>query len=105
MIGIFFTFQIILAIILIILALLNKSSSMGFGTYASSNDSVFGAKGPMDFLTKATITIGFLFVLNTLTLVYLYNKQANTSVVDEVKVQKTTTAPKNVPSIPSVPSK
>ena len=102
MISIFFTIQIILAIVLIILALLNKSSSMGFGTYASSNDSVFGAKGPMDFLTKATITVGFLFVLNTLTLVYLYNKQANTSVVDEVKVQKTTPT---IPSVPTIPNK
>ena len=101
MISLFFTIQIILAILIIILALLNKSSSMGFGTYSSSNDSVFGAKGPMDFLTKATITIGFLFVLNTLTLVYLYNKQANTSVVDEVKVQKTTPAVPNVPTVPT----
>ena len=99
MISIFFTFQIILAITLVILALLNKSSSMGFGTYASSNDSLFGAKGPMDFLTKATITVGFLFVINTLTLVYLYNKQANTSVVDEVKVKKVT------PQIPQLPNK
>ena len=102
MISIFFAIQIILAIAIVILVLLNKSSSMGFGTYASSNDSLFGAKGPMDFLTKATITIGFLFVLNTLTLVYLYNKQANTSVVDEVKVK--TTTPK-VPELPPVPNK
>jgi len=98
--GIFFAIQIILAIILVILVLLNKSSSMGFGTYSSSNDSVFGAKGPMDFLTKATLTIGFLLVINTLTLVYLYNKKANTSVVDEVKVTKTTNTP-----IPQVPTK
>ena len=103
MISIFFAIQVVLAILIVILALLNKSSSMGFGTYASSNDSVFGAKGPMDFLTKATITVGFLFVLNTLTLVYLYNKQANTSVVDEVKIQKT--APKNIPSVPTIPEK
>jgi len=98
--GIFFAIQIILAIILVILVLLNKSSSMGFGTYSSSNDSLFGAKGPMDFLTKATLTIGFLLVINTLTLVYLYNKKANTSVVDEVKVTKTTTTP-----IPQIPAK
>ena len=102
MIGIFFTIQVILAIAIVILVLLNKSSSMGFGTYASSNDSLFGAKGPMDFLTKATITVGFLFVINTLTLVYLYNKQATTSVVDEVKIK--TTTPK-VPELPPVPSK
>lgn len=103
MISIFVTIQVVLAIAIVILALLNKSSSMGFGTYASSNDSVFGAKGPMDFLTKATITIGFLFVLNTLTLVYLYNKQANTSVIDEVKVKKTDIP--TPPKIPSIPNK
>ena len=100
MISLFFAIQVILAIIIVILVLLNKSSSMGFGTYSSSNDSVFGAKGPLDFLTKATIILGFLFILNTLTLTYLYNKQANTSVVDEVKV----TTPQT-PSIPKIPSK
>ncbi len=100
MVSIFFAIQIVLAIIIVILTLLHKSSSMGFGTYSSSNDSVFGAKGPMDFLTKATMTIGFLFILNTLTLVYFYNKQANTSVLNEVNVKK---IEKNLPKPPSVP--
>jgi len=104
MISIFFAIQVVLAIILVILALLNKSSSMGLGTYASSNDSVFGAKGPMDFLTKATLIVGFLLVINTLTLVYLYNKQANTSVLNEIKVN-TKTSSKNEPSVPTLPTK
>jgi preprotein translocase subunit SecG len=82
--------------------LLQKSESMGLGAYSSSNNSVFGAKGPMNFLTKATMILGFLFVLNTLTLVYLYNKQANTSALDEVKVKK---IKKDIPSIPQVPNK
>jgi len=102
MTGIFFTIQIILAVVIVILTLLQKSESMGLGAYSSSNDTVFGAGGPMNFLTKATMVAGILLVLNTLTLVYLYNKQANTSAVDEVKVQKVT--PKT-PSVPSVPSK
>jgi len=103
MISIFFTIQIVLAIVIVILGLLHKSSSMGFGTYASSNDSVFGAKGPMDFLTKSMMIAGFLFVINTLTLVYLYNKQANNSVLNEVKVQKTVPAQK--PIVPQIPAK
>ncbi len=103
MISIFFTIQVILAIVIVILGLLHKSSSMGFGTYASSNDSVFGAKGPMDFLTKSMMIAGFLFVINTLTLVYLYNKQANNSVLNEVKVKQTT--PKQIPSVPQIPKK
>ena len=105
MVSIFFAIQIVLAIIIVILALLHKSSSMGFGTYSSSNDSVFGAKGPMDFLTKATMTIGFLFILNTLTLVYFYNKQANTSVLNEVNVKKIEHNIPKHPSVPQIPTK
>ena len=101
--GILFTVQIILAIVIVILVLLQKSESMGLGAYSSSNNTVFGAKGPMNFLTKATMFLGLLFVINTLTLVYLYNKQANTSVLDEVKVEKQT--PPEVPNIPQIPTK
>ena len=101
MISIFFTIQIILAIVIVILALLHKSSSMGFGTYSSTNDSVFGAKGPMDFLTKSMMVVGFLFVINTLTLVYLYNKQANSTVLNEVQVQTKT----QKPIVPQIPTK
>ncbi len=105
MVSIFFAIQIVLAIIIVILTLLHKSSSMGFGTYSSSNDSVFGAKGPMDFLTKATMTVGFLFILNTLTLVYFYNKQANTSVLNEVNVKKIEHNLPKPPSVPQLPTK
>ena len=105
--GILFTIQIIIVIAIVILVLLQKSESMGLGAYSSSNNSVFGAKGPMNFLTKATMILGVLFVLNTLTLVYLYNKQANTSALDEVKIQKTapTKTTPNIPSVPQVPAK
>ncbi len=76
--------QIVLVIILVIAVLLQKSSSIGLGAYSGSNESVFGAKGPNSFLAKATFTIGFLFVINTITLGYMYAKAAQSSVVDEV---------------------
>ena len=44
--------QFVLAILLTIIILLQKSSSMGLGAYSGSNDSLFGAKGPANFLTK-----------------------------------------------------
>ena len=97
---IIFTIQIILIILIVILVLLQKSESMGLGAYSSSNNTVFGAEGPMNFLTKATMFLGLLFVLNTLTLVYLYNKQANTSVLDEVKIKTLQQTP-NIPQIPT----
>ncbi len=84
--------QIVLVIILVIAVLLQKSSSIGLGAYSGSNESVFGAKGPNSFLAKATFTIGLLFVINTITLGYMYSQAAQSSVVDEI-VQKT-----NVPA-------
>ena len=101
MTGILFTMQIILVILIVILVLLQKSESMGLGAYSSSNNTVFGAKGPMNFLTKATMFLGVLFVINTLTLVYLYNKQANTSVLDEVKTEAPLQIPNTIPQIPT----
>ena len=104
-----FALQFIFAIILTILVLLQKSSSMGLGAYSGSNDSVFGAKGPANFLTKATFAVGLLFVLNTLSLGYFYNQEKLASAVDEVKIeslipQTSETKASDVPVAPSAPT-
>jgi preprotein translocase subunit SecG len=90
--------QIILAIAITISVLLQKSSSIGLGAYSGSNESVFGAKGPMGFLAKMTFTLALLFIVNTLALGYLYTKESQSSVADKI-------IPKNNQVIPSVPSK
>ena len=86
--------QFILAILITIAILLQKSSSMGLGAYSGSNDSMFGAKGPANFLTKLTFGLGILIVLNTLYLGYLYNQENSKSVVDNIEINS---------MIPSVP--
>jgi len=105
--------QIVLAIAITIAILLQKSSSIGLGAYSSSNESLFGAKGPMGFLAKLTFGLGLLFVVNTLALGYLYNKANTRSVVDEIKVEKPAMptkpfVPKSVesksPQAPSAPT-
>jgi preprotein translocase subunit SecG len=95
--------QIVLVIILVIAVLLQKSSSIGLGAYSGSNESVFGAKGPNSFLAKATFTVGFLFVVNTITLGYMYAKSAKSSVVDEV-IQKTNVVAPTSPAV-TMPTK
>ena len=87
MLSVLFTLQIILTIILTIIILLQKSSSIGLGAYSGSNESVFGAKGPANFLSKATMVIGLAFVINTLILGYTYNQERLESVIDNVKVE------------------
>ena len=76
--------QIVLALAITISVLLQKSSSIGLGAYSGSNESMFGAKGPMGFLAKVTFTLALLFVLNTLVLGYLYTSENNKSVADTI---------------------
>ncbi len=98
--------QIVLAIILTIVILLQKSSSIGLGAYSGSNESLFGAKGPQGFLTRLTFFLATAFVLNTILLGYMYNKEYNRSIVDKVEIKKEVipTAPKSedVPPPPPV---
>jgi len=93
MTGILLIVQIVLVVMITIAVLLQKSSSIGLGAYSGSNDSVFGAKGPAGFLTKATFFLGFLFVVDTITSGYFYAQQKNASVVDEMIDKNTVAAP------------
>ncbi len=97
MVKILFILQIVLAIVLTITILLQKSSSIGLGAYSGSNESLFGAKGPQGFLAKVTFFLIFVFVINTILLGYLYNKEYNKSVVDKVKIEQNLPAPPPVP--------
>ncbi|TLD96044.1 preprotein translocase subunit SecG [Helicobacter jaachi] len=90
--------QIVLAVIITIAVLLQKSSSIGLGAYSGSNESVFGAKGPAGFLAKSTMVLGLLFVLNTIALSYAYNKQSQKSVLDSMQ----TTSQNSTSPAPSV---
>jgi len=98
--------QFVLAILITIAILLQKSSSMGLGAYSGSNDSMFGAKGPANFLTKLTFALGILIVLNTLYLGYLYNQENSRSVVDTVEINSLIPMPTTpASSAPAAPSK
>ncbi len=107
--------QFILAILITITILLQKSSSIGLGAYSGSNESLFGAKGPGNILAKATMILGLVFVVNTVALGYIYNQQRMSSAVDSVKtdslipstpIEKTETksAPAAPTSVPVVPT-
>ena len=84
---------------------------MGLGAYSGSNESMFGAKGPANFLTKMTFILGTIFVLNTLYLGYLYNQENSKSVVDDVQINKlipdapVATLPPVAPTAPAAPAK
>jgi preprotein translocase subunit SecG len=96
--------QIVLALAITICVLLQKSSSIGLGAYSGSNETMFGAKGPMGFLAKLTFVLGLLFVVNTLALGYFYTSEKNRSIVDTIEsaVPASPEAAKS-PAIPVAP--
>lgn len=99
--------QIVLALAITIAVLLQKSSSIGLGAYSGSNESMFGAKGPMGFLAKATFSLALLFVLNTLVLGYFYTKENSKSVAETIasSIPVSPEAEKRVaPIAPSAPT-
>ena len=100
--GILLVVQFVLAIIITIVVLLQKSSSIGLGAYSGSNESLFGAKGPAGFLAKTTFVLGFLFVVNTIALGYFYTKDSQKSIVDNVEIPATQTNP--APAVPTSPA-
>ncbi|MFT2637396.1 preprotein translocase subunit SecG [Helicobacter pylori] len=80
--------QIVLAVLIVVVVLLQKSSSIGLGAYSGSNESLFGARGPASFMAKLTMFLGLLFVINTIALGYFYNKEYGKSILDETKTNK-----------------
>jgi len=110
MTGTLLVLQFILAAVLTIAILLQKSSSIGLGAYSGSNESLFGAKGPAGFMAKFTFVIGFVFLINTLALGYFYNQEKKVSIAETIKVQKpiipvkpATTQTPVAPKAPSAP--
>ena len=93
--------EFVLTVLITIVVMLQKSSSIGLGAYSGSNETVFGAKGPAAFLAKATMFFSILFVINTVALGYTYSSKSPASVIDnaDIKVQ-----PSNVPSAPVPPA-
>lgn len=103
MVSVLFITQIVLAIFITILVLLQKSSSGGLVNYSGSNESVFGAKGANGFLVKVTLVFGALFLANTIALSYFYIKGTQKSIMAEMPALTPSQAP-SAPSAPTAPT-
>jgi preprotein translocase subunit SecG len=61
---------IAIAIVLVVLLQVGKGSGMG-AAFGGSSESFFGSSGPSNFLEKATIVAGIIFLVTSITLTYL----------------------------------
>ena len=68
--------QFVLAILLVIIVLLQKVQAWVLELIVEAMIFIIWTKGPANFLTKATMALGLVFVINTLGLViYIINKE------------------------------
>ena len=93
--NILLTINIIFAVILIILILLQKSEggALGIGT---SQDSFMYSRSAGNFLTKATAIIATLFIICSLSLTIIGRKDlpTTTSVIDMIEEKEDDSLPK-----------
>ena len=93
--NILLTLNIIFAIILIILILVQKSEggALGIGV---SQDSFMFSRSSGNFLTKTTAIIATLFIICSLSLTIIGRKDlpSSTSVIDKVEEKKDDSLPK-----------
>ena len=85
--------HLLVAVAIVVLVLLQqgKGSDMGAAFGGGSSQSLFGARGSANFLSRATSILVTLFFISSLTLAYFYTRQSETAgvtdsaVIDEVQ--------------------
>ena len=91
--------NIILAILLIVVILLQKSEGGALGLGASQ-DSFISSRSASNFLTKSTAIIATLFIITSITLTILSNKQLPTSsVLEKIEDEKVDPSEPEIPKL------
>ena len=84
--GLMLVFQVVLAIFLVAIILLQqgKGATAGASFGAGASSTVFGSRGSASFLSRTTSIAATLFLLNSMALAYFYGHAGEeSSVLDE----------------------
>ena len=91
------TLNIILAVLLVVIILLQKSEGGALGLGASQ-DSFISSRSASNFLTKATSIIATLFIITSISLTIMAKKEfSSSSVLEKIEEEKVD------PSEPEIP--
>src|SRR6478672_11322876 len=91
------------AIVGLVLLQRGKGADAGAGFGAGASGTVFGARGATTGLSRMTAIFAAIFMLNSLCLTYLFQRDARvqpTSLLDKVPVNNTAPAPAAAPAPP-----
>ena len=103
--------HLVMAVALVVLVLLQQGKGAQAGAAfggGGSSQSLFGARGSANFLTRTTAIVATVFFLTTLTLAYLYATRGGVStsvisdsVVDQVEPAEQSAPESDVPVVPT----
>jgi len=86
-------FDVILAILLVIVILLQKSEGGALGLGASQ-ESFISSRSAGGFLTKATAIIATLFIITSISLTIISNQEiSNTSILEKIDIEEDSSEP------------
>jgi len=92
-----------LAIVALVLLQRGKGADAGAGFGAGASGTVFGARGATTGLSRMTAIFAAIFMINSLGLTYLFQRDARAapaSILDKVPVTETAPAPAPAPLAP-----
>ena len=108
--SLFVITQIILAILIALIVLVNITNGSEYGVVFRGAEAIFGGEGPGSFLNKVTMILVVLFFLNSLILTKIYVNKTKSPLLRAPTVKKEKkvkpsgenipTPPKGLPVIP-----
>ena len=88
-----------LCLVAVILVQSGKGGGLAGGAFGGATQTVFGGRGATDFITRATVVLGVLFFVTSLSLALMTTRgpASQRSVVSEAAKRASTTAPPTLP--------
>jgi preprotein translocase subunit SecG len=81
-----------------------KGAEIG-ASFGGSSQTVFGSRGPANFLSKFTVVVAAIFMLTSLSLAMLAKERTfSSTVIDLQKKEPSQTAPETPPAPPATPA-
>lgn len=81
-----------------------KGAEIG-ASFGGSSQTVFGSRGPANFLSKFTVVVAAIFMLTSLSLAMLAKERTfSSTVIDLNKKESSQPAPDNTPATPAAPA-
>jgi len=81
-----------------------KGAEIG-ASFGGSSQTVFGSRGPANFLSKFTVVVAAIFMLTSLSLAMLAKERTfSSTVIDLKKKESSQTAPETPPATPAAPA-